>query len=331
VGLAWRSAAFVWAASLWLSVGVAQDAPTLLQEPSVVAGSESEAAPADVAEPVAAEPVDERQAPTSPTVAPHATDARSAEPEVVQTSAEPSAPQQICGLEAAERAGQSEPAVPEYVESEPGSAESAEPNTWERVSEGLRLDLGLTYATFEQQVKSEVGGISVEPIVEDRSFGLALTATYGIWKYIRLGVFFQLDMGSRFSSRYAGLDASGTPVINGRIGGSYREFWMGPLLRVQWKGIAAELGYGAFGVRSDDARDDLPTAAGETGALRTSPRIAWHAALSGYVPVHPNVDIVFRVQYRVRYYNRRSGDSLAAGVVHGTQNLTPTVGVSWRL
>ena len=209
--------------------------------------------------------------------------------------------------------------------------ETSEPNTWDRVSEGLRLDLGLTYATFEQQVKSEVGGVSVEPIVEDRSFGLALTATYGIWKYIRLGLFFQLDMGSRFAGRYAGLDANGTPVINGRVGGSYREFWMGPLLRVQWRGIAAEFGYGALGVRSDDARDDLPTAAGETGALRTSPRIAWHAALSGYVPVHPHVDVVFRIQYRVRYYDRRSGGSLAGGVVHGTQNLTPTVGVSWRM
>lgn len=213
----------------------------------------------------------------------------------------------------------------------PAAVEPDEENTWERVSEQLRVDLGLTYATFEQQVKSEVGGVSVEPLVEDRAFGLALSATYGVWKYIRLGVFFQLDLGSRFASRFTGLDAEGTPVVNGRVGGSYREFWMGPLLRVQWKGIAAEFGYGAFGVRSDEARDDLPTEAGDTGAFRTSPRIAWHAALSGYVPVHPHVDVVFRIQYRVRYYDRRAGETLSAGVVHGTQNLTPTVGVSWRL
>lgn len=309
MGLVFRLSAFVWA--LGLSVGVAQEAA----EPEPAASAE--AAPEGETAVVGDQVVDERvyEVETSPSVEPASEPEPAAEPTPEIQTVQPPAQ-----------------GAPIVCEAEPEeSDEPEEPNTWERVSEGLRLDLGLTYATFEQQVKSEVGGVSVEPIASDQSFGLALTATYGIWKYIRLGVFFQLDMGSRFSARYAGLDAGGTPVINGRIGGSYREFWMGPLLRIQWKGIAAEFGYGALGVRSDDARDDLPTAAGETGALRTSPRIAWHAALSGYVPVHPHVDVVFRVQYRVRYYNRRSGESLASGVVHGTQNLTPTVGVSWRL
>lgn len=308
MGLALRLSAFVWA--LGLSVGVAQEAEI---------SPDPQPAPEGQTAVVADQVVDER-------VYEVASPAPPQESEPAEPYSEPQVP------EATTVSTPTASAVDEGESEELEELENDdEANTWERVSEGLRLDLGLTYSTFEQQVKSEVGGVSVEPIVEDRSFGLALTATYGIWKYIRLGVFFQLDMGSRFSARYTGLDASGTPIISGRIGGSYREFWMGPLLRVQWKGIAAEFGYGAFGVRSDDARDDLPTAAGETGALRTSPRIAWHAALSGYVPVHPHVDVVFRVQYRVRYYDRRSGESLANGVVHGTQNLTPTIGVSWRL
>ena len=239
MGLVFRLSAFVWA--LGLSVGVAQEA----SEPAPAAAAE--AAPEGETAVVGDQVVDERVYEMPASVEP------AVEPEPV------AAPE----IQTVQSPAQGAPGV---CESEPEeSDEPEEPNTWERVSEGLRLDLGLTYATFEQQVKSEVGGVSVEPIVEDQSFGLALTATYGIWKYIRLGVFFQLDMGSRFSARYAGLDAGGTPVINGRIGGSYREFWMGPLLRVQWKGIAAEFGYGALGVRSDDARDDLPTAAGETG------------------------------------------------------------------
>lgn len=304
-----RRLVFVWALSLCVSVGTAQEPEPPLPaetgtETAVVADQAGDEGVYELEERFTDVPAPVEEAPAQPIV----TESAVAESGALEENDEP--------LESAEA---------EEV------GETAESNTWERVSERLRLDLGLTYATFEQQVKSEVGGVSVEPIVEDRAFGLALTATYGIWKYIRLGLFFQLDVGSRFSSRYAGLDADGTPIINGRIGGSYREFWMGPLLRVQWKGIAAEFGYGALGVRSDEARDDLPTEAGETGAFRTSPRIAWHAAISGYVPVHPHVDIVFRVQYRVRYYNRRSGDPLVAGVVHGTQNLTPTIGVSWRL
>ncbi|MEM9864827.1 MAG: hypothetical protein AAF938_24715 [Myxococcota bacterium] len=205
-----------------------------------------------------------------------------------------------------------------------------EEDTWHRDSERLRVDFLLGYSAFEQQVKSEIGGVSVEPLVQDRALELSLSATYGLWKYIRAGLFLQLDVGTRRFARFEGL-SDGEPLISESTGGRYREFWIGPLLRFQWRGLAAEVGWGAFGVRSDRARNDLPTEDGGLAPLRTTPRVAWHFALSGYVPVHVHIDVVFRVQYRIRYYEDRGGEDLREGVAHGTQNLSPTVGVSWRL
>ncbi len=113
--------------------------------------------------------------------------------------------------------------------------------------------------------------------------------------------------------------------------GRYWEVWLGPLLRFQWRFLAAEIGYGLVGARRDRARDDLADADGRaTDAFRTSPRIAWHFALATYAPLHDALDLVIRVQYRVRYYDRRGGISLEDGVVHGTQNLTPTIGLAWH-
>ena len=206
------------------------------------------------------------------------------------------------------------------------SAQEREPYQLERV----RIGASLTYSSFEQQVKSEVGGTSVEPLVVDRAFGLHLTATANLWRFIRFGVFFQVDSGKRSAGRFEGL-VDGEPDVTQLVGGRYWELWLGPLLRLQWRFLAAEIGYGLVGARRDRARVDLPDDMGGTSqAFRTSPRVAWHFALAAYAPVHPEIDIVIRVQYRVRYYDRRGGGGLDEGVVHGTQNLTPTVGIAWH-
>lgn len=196
--------------------------------------------------------------------------------------------------------------------------------------ERVRLGASLTYSSFEQQVKSEVGGTSVEPLVVDRAFGLHVTATANLWRFFRLGIFFQIDAGKRSFGRYEGLTA-GEPDVTQLAGGRYWELWLGPLLRFQWRFLAAEIGYGLVGARRDRARTDLPDGTGSTDdAFRTSPKVAWHLAIAAYAPLHEAVDLVIRVQYRVRYYDRRAGTSLADGIVHGTQNLTPTIGLAWH-
>lgn len=193
----------------------------------------------------------------------------------------------------------------------------------------FRLEGGATFARFEQQVKPEVGGAKGEKLVEETQLGYLQTFSYRFWGPLSGGVFMQLDAGRRESARFAGFDAEGRATTSGRVGGSYLELWMGPYLRVDYRSIFAELGYGAYGSRADAARDDLPSETGDrSSALRTSPTIAWSLALGARVELAPAVDLVVRMQYRVRYYVRRGGSSLD-GVVHGTQNFTPFIGLSW--
>jgi hypothetical protein len=154
--------------------------------------------------------------------------------------------------------------------------------------------------------------------------------TYDVWGPLSLGVFQQLDAGSRSASRFTAFGADGTPQVQGELGGSYLEMWLGPLLRARWEHLFVELGYGALGRRHDSARSDLVGEAGDTsGAFRTHPTIAWMIGLGGTVPVTEALSVALRVEYRVRYYNRRGAQPLADEAVHGTQNLTPFMGVAY--
>ena len=199
------------------------------------------------------------------------------------------------------------------------------------VEEMIRLDAGLRFAHFQQQVKSDVGGARGDRIVDETHFGLSLFGTYNIWGPFRAGLYAQFDVGSREAGRFGGFDMDGATMVEGRVGGGYLEFWVGPMIRAQWRGLFAELGWGALGLRSDDARDDLPAAGGDTdGTFRTAPAIAWLVALGGIVPVVDAWSAVFRVEYRIRYYDTRGGDDLAGDIVHGTQDVTPFVGIAYQ-
>lgn len=193
----------------------------------------------------------------------------------------------------------------------------------------FRLDGGLTFSRFEQQVKPEVGGAAGERLVEETAFGFAQSLSYRFLGPLSVGAFLQFDAGRREAARFAGFDSEGRATTSGAVGGSYLELWMGPQLRVDYRALFAELGYGAYGSRADSARDDLASERGDrSSALRTSPSIAWSLALGVRVELLENVDLVVRMQYRVRYYVRRGGAPLD-GLVHGTQNFTPFIGVGW--
>lgn len=202
--------------------------------------------------------------------------------------------------------------------------------------EELRIDGGLTFTRFEQQVKSEIGETPGDVLVENMEFGANLFATYRVWSIIRLGFFTQLDVGVREASRFAGFASDGRATVSDTVGGEYVELWLGPLVRLQYWTLFVEVGYGALGLRWDDARDDLPTAGGDVeSALQTHPGIAWLLAVGGGIPVLDELQVVFRVEYRVRYYISRDGQDLdptgSDPVSHGTQNVTPFIGVAWTL
>lgn len=199
----------------------------------------------------------------------------------------------------------------------------------EAITEPFRLDAGVTFSRFEQQVKPEVGGAKGERLVEETAFGFAQSLSYRLVGPLSVGTFLQLDAGRRAAARFAGFDAQGRATTSGSVGGSYLELWMGPQLRVDYRALFAELGYGAYGSRADGARDDLASEEGDrSSALRTSPLIAWSLAIGARLSIIEHVDLVVRLQYRVRYYVRRGGAALD-GLVHGTQNFTPFIGVGW--
>jgi hypothetical protein len=194
----------------------------------------------------------------------------------------------------------------------------------------VRLDGGFTFSRFEQQVKSEVGTEPGEKLVENTELGLLSMLGYRFWGPLSAGGFLQFDAGQRSAARFEGFDSEGRTVVSDEVGGSYYELWMGPFVRAEWRRLFAEIGYGAYGARHDTARDDLPSETGATsGILRTHPTIAWLFAIGGAVPVSDELAVVLRIEYRIRYYVTRSGDALKDEVVHGTQNVTPFMGVGW--
>lgn len=205
-----------------------------------------------------------------------------------------------------------------------GAEPAAPAETW-------RFDLGLTFARFEQQVKSEIGGARGQRLVEESRFGVNALASYTVWGPLSVGAFAWFDVGSRDAGRFAGLDEDDKAVVEDEVGGDFLELWVGPMVRARWRAVFVELGYGAYGVRSDDARDDLADENGDTDApLRTSPTIAWRLALGGHVPLAGPVELALRLEYRVRYYTARDAP-LRDEMAHGTQEYAPFVGVSWPL
>lgn len=195
----------------------------------------------------------------------------------------------------------------------------------------FRVDGSVTLSRFEQQVKTEIGGARGERLVEQMEFGVAGFATYDVWGPLSVGLFGQFDAGVRRAGTFDSFDADNRPIVVGEVGGGYTEFWVGPIVRVRWRQLFAEAGYGLFGIRSDDARDDLSTVDGDTeSALRTSRAVAYLFGVGAGIPLNKNLQAVVRIEYRIRYYDRRAGQPLIDETVHGTQNLTPFIGLAWR-
>ena len=158
-----------------------------------------------------------------------------------------------------------------------------------------------------------------------------MVGTYKVWEFIHLGWYFQYDNGNRENAQFSGFDSAGAAQVVNLQGGAYNEFWTGPLIRAQYKQAFLEVGYGLVGIRNDDAREDLVNTNGSNeGSLSTDPSVAWLIGLGAQVNICENLSLLVKAQYRVRYYNQRDGEELQNKAVHGTQNFTPLVGLSYK-
>jgi opacity protein-like surface antigen len=198
-------------------------------------------------------------------------------------------------------------------------------------SRALTLEIAGTFTHFEQQIKTEIGGVKGELLAADTEFGIQFVAAYTVWKYFHAGWYFQYENGNRANAQFSGFDSTGAAQVVNLIGGSYYEFWTGPLLRVQYKQVFLEAGYGLVGMRNDDAREDLVNTNGSNeGNLSTDPSVAWFVGLGAQVKIHKNLLLLVKAQYRVRYYNKKDGAFLQNEAVHGTQNFSPIIGLSYK-
>ncbi len=195
-----------------------------------------------------------------------------------------------------------------------------------------RLDASLGLSRFQQQAKPRVGTPRGERLVEHNALSVALHGAWRVHRLLAVGAFAEVDAGLRRSGELAGFDDEGRATVEPSVGGSYAEVWAGLMLRGQWRGAFVELGYPLLARRWDRGRDDLPAEDGDTdGAFAPSLTVRWMAALGGAVPITRGLDLVVRLEWRIRYYDQRGGVELVDGIVHGTQEIRPLIGLAWRL
>ncbi len=190
----------------------------------------------------------------------------------------------------------------------------------------------LHFNRFEQQIKSEVGGEKGDLLTEDVEISLHFGFEYSLLEHWSLGLFIRFDQGTRELGQFDSLDSSNQPVIVNNIGGAFSEAWLGPYAGFRRGIFAVDLGYGLLGFRDDKARDDIKNINGESnGSFRTSLSVAWFISAGLTAPLLDFLDLSIRFEYRIRYYEFLDNKKLMGDIAHGTQNITPFIGIHWKI
>lgn len=192
------------------------------------------------------------------------------------------------------------------------------------------VDFTGTFTHFEQQIKTEIGGTKGELLIADTEFTAQFIGLYRLSPIFSAGWYVQEDIGNRENAQFDSFDEKGATKVVNLQGGRFTEFWTGPIVRAQYSFAFAEVGYGLVGFRNDKARTAILNKDGEAnGDFTTSPTVAWLGSVGFQGSLTEYLNLQVKLQYRVRYYNKKGGVELAQEAVHGTQNLTPMVGFSY--
>ena len=205
------------------------------------------------------------------------------------------------------------------------SIKSQESNQW-------TFGTAFTFSHFQQQVKSTIGDPKGERLVNINELGIDLNLYYQLKNNYSIGLFIRSDFGGRSLANFDGFDADGKTKVKDKIGGDFQEYWFGPIFKGQWNHFFIELAYAPIAWRVDDARIDLPSVSGnKTTAFSTHPTIAYMLGLGASFNVTKRFDAQFKVEYRVRYYEKREDEDIAGNVNIGSQSIVPVIGLIWKL
>lgn len=189
-----------------------------------------------------------------------------------------------------------------------------------------------SFTHFEQQIKLSIGGVKGDLLAANTEFNLQAVGTYKLWEAISAGWYFQYDIGNREQAQLAGFLPSQAPAVTNVQGGTFQEFWSGPIIRAQHKQAFLEIGYGLIGTRTDESRADiLNTSGSNQGSFSLDPSVAWIIGIGANVNLSNKLNFIVKANYRARYYNARDGDELDSQAVHGTQNFSPLIGLGYSL
>lgn len=206
------------------------------------------------------------------------------------------------------------------------------PSSSQESTSSWRIESGITFSHFQQQIKQAVGDVRGERLTNEFELGVLLSGSFRIHQFVHLGIFTRADRGERFLARFNGFDAQGKTQTKDGIGGTYTEFWIGPIVQLQWKQLTFDLGYAPYGTRLDNARGDISNASGSTdGSFSLNPTIAWLFSLGGSFSLVKKLAVLIKIEYRPRYYSKRGGEVLSNNIEHGTQSIAPIIGVAYQI
>jgi hypothetical protein len=194
------------------------------------------------------------------------------------------------------------------------------------------IESGITFNHYQAQIKAEVGDPRGERLTNNFELGLNISSSYKWNNWFASGLFLRTDWGQRELALFNGFDSDGKTTIKDKVGGTYSEFWFGPIIQAFWKQLIFELGYAVVGLRKDNGRKDIPNSSGETdGVFSINPSVAWLVNVGGFITLSDALDVTIKIEYRGRYYNERGGKKLLNNIDHGTQSIVPVLGIRLNL
>lgn len=192
------------------------------------------------------------------------------------------------------------------------------------------VDASVAFGILQEQAKNasnESGGRLFQSVTA----ALLVSGTHHIAAWADLGVFGMVEVGERSAADFGGVNSAGVPTPISHDGGRYSMFWIGPMVRLNWRSAFLDIGYVAFGVRDDTAYPTLTSPSGSSDEpFRTDPLRSWMFTAGMRTPMWDNVDLTLKIEYRYLYYDRR-GDRLENDLVYGTQAIRPHIGLSFSL